>query len=165
MNPKTIERFWHKVRKGRGCWEWTGSKRHKGYGAFVWCLRGDIVQGRAHRFSWELHYGLIPKGLCVLHHCDNPACVRPNHLFLGTKADNNKDMFRKKRNVAGGTYSRKGYERGEAHHAAKLNTDKIKQMRRDRAAGAPYSSLATKYRISISVAWRICHREAWAHVV
>jgi hypothetical protein len=98
MNKNTIRRFWSKVNKSGGCWLWKASKRNKGYGAFVWAdEKGDIIQGRAHRFSYELHCGKIPNGLCVLHKCDNPACVRPSHLFLGSKAENNEDMFLKKR--------------------------------------------------------------------
>lgn len=86
------ERFWEKVDKSGDCWVWTASVDLKGYGNFKHPLGSD-----AHTFSWTLHYGPITGGLCVLHRCDNPPCIRPNHLFLGTRADNNLDMIDKGR--------------------------------------------------------------------
>src|SRR3990167_428745 len=120
MNKETIKRFLAKVKIGQGCWEWQASMRNKGYGAFVWKDGNGLeIQGRAHRFSYELLVGNIPKGLCVLHRCDNPKCVRPDHLFLGTICDNNHDMCQKGRHVSGGTYNIGKYKRGIQHHAAK----------------------------------------------
>lgn len=93
-SPEAVRRFWAKVHKSDGCWEWTG-KRASGYGRFV------TPPGRrmwsAHRYSWTLANGPIPDGLFVLHHCDNKPCVRPEHLFLGTNADNMRDAWRKGR--------------------------------------------------------------------
>lgn len=91
-------RFWSYVRKsmGHNCWVWFGSKNKKGYGQIQQGPRG----GRpllAHRLSWELHFGPIPENIMVLHTCDNFGCVRPDHLFLGTAADNTNDMIQKKR--------------------------------------------------------------------
>jgi hypothetical protein len=97
-----LARFWSKVHKTETCWLWTASKRNKGYGALCWWLNGKEVQSRAHVFSYRLHCGDIPAGLCVLHQCDKPACVNPMHLFLGTRADNNRDMFVKGRANARG---------------------------------------------------------------
>jgi hypothetical protein len=84
-----VQRFWDKVQKTEGCWLWTGSKYNKGYGSFN--------RTRAHRFSYELHYGPIPVDLFVCHHCDNPPCVNPSHLFLGTALDNTQDELFKER--------------------------------------------------------------------
>ncbi len=88
--PKPLEeRFWAKVRKSDGCWEWTGAANRQGYGRIA--LGRASGPRRAHRIAWELTHGPVPDGLWVLHHCDNPPCVRPDHLWLGTRADNARD--------------------------------------------------------------------------
>lgn len=93
IKPSPSERFWSKVQKSNDCWVWTGRKTKFGYGmASIKRRRIDT-----HRLSWEMHNGLIPKGMCVLHKCDNPPCVRPDHLFLGTQKDNVNDMVQKER--------------------------------------------------------------------
>ena len=88
-------RFWQYVHKSNGCWTWIGWKQQQGYGL--------IASGRnallAHRASWMIHFGTIPHGLLVCHRCDNPPCVRPDHLFLGTYKDNSMDSQRKGRSV------------------------------------------------------------------
>jgi hypothetical protein len=91
-------RFWLHVEKTDGCWIWTGSSNDAGYGV-VWT--DDKILVGAHRFSYELHNEPITGGLFVLHRCDNPPCVNPEHLFLGTAADNVHDMIRKGRNRNG----------------------------------------------------------------
>ena len=100
VGPETRCRFWSKVRKGDGCWEWAGC-RSKGYGKIALGLESGLPKGKrvvkAHRVSWLIHFGPIPDGLFVCHRCDNPPCVRPDHLYLGTCADNSRDMIRKGR--------------------------------------------------------------------
>jgi len=93
------DRFFAKVKKTSACWIWTGSTSgSKGYGKFsVTSGPYDRTMVRAHRFSWVLHRGLIPKGQNVLHRCDNPLCVNPDHLFLGTQRTNLQDMIQKDR--------------------------------------------------------------------
>jgi hypothetical protein len=91
-------RFWSKVDRSESCWVWTASRNAKGYGIFA---QKHAHRQMSHRTAWELTYGVIPQGLRVLHRCDNPPCVRPEHLFLGTIADNQADMVAKGRSVRG----------------------------------------------------------------
>ena len=90
------ERFWAKVRRGAACWEWQGAMLPNGYGK-IFGTEHKIIG--AHRASWIVTHGNIPEGMLVCHHCDNPRCVRPEHLFLGTDKDNTRDMFQKGRGV------------------------------------------------------------------
>lgn len=162
------ERFWEKVNRTDGCWLWTASTRDKGYGAFSYRKDGRQIQDRAHRFSWVLHNGPIPPGLWVLHNCpdgDNPACVNPAHLWLGTSDDNIRDMNAKGRHVAAGTYIRRGdgnWKRGSAWYAAHKMPPRVgtlfdvTAMRDDRRRGMLLKDVAAKYGCSISHAHRIC---------
>ena len=169
------ERFWKKVNKDGPikshcqhlgpCWILMASKRNKGYGAFCYIRDGVIVHGRSHRYIWEMSYGPIPVGLCVLHACDTPACVNPLHLWLGTKADNNADMIRKGRNVKGNTYSEGHYKRGITHHNTRLTEEQVREMRGKYADGrTSFNTLAQEYKIAIAHAYRIVRRKAWKHV-
>ena len=99
------------------CWPWTGHTKKNGYGV----IKKDGVSMFAHRASWEFHKSPIPEGLCVLHKCDNPPCVKPDHLFLGTHADNTADMLSKGRDVP---------PRGERSGTAKLTWVKVAEIRK-----------------------------------
>lgn len=167
VSPEITARFWAKVQKTDTCWLWTASKRNKGYGAFAYVQDGRTVHDRAHRFSYRLHIGGIPPGMFVLHRCDTPACVNPNHLFLGTNQDNVTDMMRKGRNVVGGTYcgDDNDYRRGADHHAVKLTVNDVREMRQLHAAGGwSYAALGRRFAVNISAAWKIVNRKLWRHV-
>ena len=123
------ERFWSRVGKGPSCWEWTAGKFPYGYGSIK---IGSSDRG-AHRYSYELHFGRIPEGMMVCHHCDNPGCVRPDHLFLGSATENARDMVAKRRHVR---------MLGERHGGSKLTAENVIWARRRRRAGATYKELA-----------------------
>jgi hypothetical protein len=92
------DRFWAQVIKSTNCWLWTG--RRDGSLRYGRTRDGEGKMGYAHRFAWRLLRGPIPKGACLCHHCDNPLCVNPAHLFLGTRADNVRDCIAKGRHVS-----------------------------------------------------------------
>lgn len=112
------ERFWKYVQKTDSCWLWIGSKDKNGYGR----LRVDKVPQLASRLSWKIHYGGIQKGKYVLHRCDNPSCVNPDHLYLGDQFDNMRDMWLNGR-------ANPGHVFGVKHGNAKLNDDAVRLIR------------------------------------
>lgn len=87
------------VKQPSGCWEWQGARQRMGHGVIGRGRRGEGTV-LVHRLSWEVHNGPVPVGMCVCHHCDNPPCVNPDHLFVGTRNDNNQDMMRKGRHAS-----------------------------------------------------------------
>lgn len=155
----TEERFWSKVvRSGpNDCWPWTGEKGYKGYGRF--CPDGSLKHGRkqAHRVAWEYTFGTpIPEDLHCCHHCDNPPCCNPTHLFIGTHSDNMRDMKIK---------GRAKTMRGEAHPIAKLDSEKVREIRQlYRSGQGSQPSLAKQFGVSSRLIFNIVHRTAWPHV-
>lgn len=136
-----------------GCWDWTSYKRGpNGYGGF--CSNQEKYY--AHRASWLIHCGEIPEGMHVLHRCDNRSCVNPEHLFLGTHAENMADMAAKGRN-------RTPVLRGKAHGAAKLTEDDVRAIRA--AKGVTLQYLADKYGVANGHIHRIRSGKVWASLV
>ena len=150
MTPSRIAVFWSHVTKTDGCWNWTGRPDHEGYGRF----RCDGIQRRTHRIAWTLAGG-PRRGLYVLHRCDNRMCVRIEHLFLGTHLDNVADMIAKGRNVDPPLHH------GENHHSAKLDPQKVADIRTRAALGEPAAALAREYGVSKSTTWSIVHGYTW----
>lgn len=149
------ERFWAKVRKTDDCWEWTGTCAPFGYGVLYSGPRGQVHSEVAHRVSWELHFGPIPAGLNVCHHCDNPPCVRPDHLFVGTQADNVRDRDAKGRHWT---------HRGMLVGTAKLTDAQVRDMRVRRSEGALLREIAVEFGTSVGNVQTIVTRHSWRHV-
>lgn len=149
-------RFWSKAKKGKSdeCWEWIGGFDDHGYGKF--CLtfdRGRNIYIRAHRISYFLANG-GPLGEAVCHKCDNPKCVNPHHLFLGTRADNAFDMVSKKRQAV-----------GLRIYTTKLTPDQVQEIRiLSFMFGLNNSEIAESYEVSNSTIWTIVNRVMWRHL-
>lgn len=142
------ERFWSKVDRSAECWVWTAGTNPCGYGKF----RIDGEARLAHRVAYRLTHGVDPGALVVCHRCDNPPCVNPDHLFLGTKADNSADMVAKGRSPR---------SPGERSGKSFLTTAQVDAMRADHAQGATCRELAPKYGMSISGVRNIVNGKRW----
>jgi hypothetical protein len=147
------ERFEGKVRKTSKCWLWTGTIRASGYGEII--FRNKKLG--AHRLSYELHYGVNPGSLQVCHHCDNPRCVRPDHLFLGTALDNSRDMDSKGRRVRVGTC-------GQDHPNSRFTAKQVLAMRYRYKNGWTTGELARKYKTYPCSIWSIVTGRSWKNL-
>ncbi len=167
MRPNAEERFWKFVAKTDTCWLWQGAKSRKGYGMFCarpWGTPDNRTNSMmaAHRFAWILLRGAIPQGpgfhgTCVLHKCDTPSCVNPDHLFLGTNADNVHDMDAKGRRVCNPPV-------GSRHHAAKLTEGQIPQIVAAIRDGLTMQSVADEYGMKLNAISAIWRGITWRHV-
>ena len=145
------ERFWSYVKKNNSCWEWIGNRQRFGHGNMN--ING-IGLCLAHRISWVLHRGEIPDGLCVLHHCDSPSCVNPDHLYVGTISDNNWDReIRHRRNV-----------RADRNPRAKLRWPQVREIRR-RFDGTNTAGLAREFAVNSGTIWFIVRNLTWKEPV
>ena len=146
-----VERFWRKIRiadDGRSCWEWAGATFVSGgYGA----INVHGVPERTHRFAFELAFGPIPRGYCVCHKCDNPLCVRPSHLFLGTIEDNNHDCDEKGRRPS-----------GEGHCCARLTKGAVRDIRVNyKRRIVTQAHFATKYGVDRKTVADVINGKTW----
>lgn len=158
INTTTIQRFHRRMikRKPDECWGWIGSHSDTGYGNMM-CCRGKCIN--AHKLSWVIHIGEVPKGKCVLHKCDNRGCVNPKHLFLGTIADNNRDCLEKGRHLG---------PRGTQVFSAKLDERKVVEIL-SLYDNVEYkygmiNALARQFRVNRITISHIIHRRMWKWV-
>ena len=153
LTQELLDRFWSKIKKtsdASDCWEWQAGTSAAGYGIFN-VGKADYI---ATRISYNLYYKKDPLELCVLHKCDNPVCVNPHHLFLGTKDENMKDMVYKGR-----------ANKGEAVNTNKLTSEQVKEIRAIYKTGAlNKSELAREYGVYHSNIISIVNNKTWKHI-
>lgn len=149
------KRFWRKVDKSGKCWLWIGKTKHRqGYG-FIYRANRNML---THRWAWLIERGAIPDGMMVLHKCDNPSCVNPEHLFLGTQTDNMRDMANKGRGVYPDTS-------GENNGGSKLTVETVKEIRKlYQPRKMSCTMLGKKFNISRATIHLVVQRKIWKHV-
>ncbi len=177
FTPEVQERFWRKVDKNGptpdpaiygdigACWVWTAGFFNDGYGAYKW----NGQNRRTHRFSWMLHYGHVRDGLWVLHRCDNPACVRVDHLWLGTSEENTADRHAKGRSASGdknGSRTRPDrVRRGEKNGTAILTEAIVLEIRRMAADGILQTEISRALGVKPPTVSAVVNRRNWAHII
>jgi len=148
---KYKESFEKKVIKKFGCWAWSGFLDKNGYGVLP--TGKNYGPDRAHRASWIIHYGTIPEGMFVLHKCDNPECTNPEHLFLGTPADNTKDMIDKNRMLIGSKVA-----------TAKLSEADVQTIKTLLTLKKSYRQIAKMFNVGMTTIARIKNGKTWKHI-
>lgn len=156
LSPEVLRRFWKFVQVTEGCWSWVGSTINGTYGQIK--IAGRIYA--SHRISWVIHNGSIPRNRLVCHHCDNPNCVRPDHLFIGTHNDNMNDMDRKSRRVMPPMESLSSP--GESNPNARLKRENIITIRELLRKGAPQKTVARFFGVSQFAISLIYRRKLWS---
>lgn len=156
MEQADINTFWSRVDASGDCWLWLGPRDKDGYGLFSGSRRnGRQRHYRCHRFAWHATHGVSAGKLLVCHHCDNPTCVRPDHLFLGTARDNFHDCLDK------GRYSPKG----AGNASAKLTEQEVARVRELWASGDwTQQAIANDFGLDQTTVSSIVRRKTWSHV-
>ena len=154
------DRYWMRVdvASKAECWDWYGNKAPNGYGYLGKRIEGKVKNFLAHRLAYEYRFGDIPEGLCVCHHCDNPGCVNPYHLFVGTRSDNMQDCVSKGRHYHHVMF-------GEDVPNSKLKTDQVLEIRKKyKPFEYTHRMLADEYGVSASLIKQIVNRYLWKHI-
>lgn len=154
--PERITAFWSNVKKSGSCWEWTKYRDRNGYGFFYVRLGvNQYTDVKVSRLAWAIENGRVPAGLTICHHCDNPSCCRPDHLFAGSQKDNLADMWRKGRG-----------SRGAGRHNAILSDAAVDRMRRLYVAmgKSRFAIIARKYGVDRDTAKKAILGHGWKHV-
>ena len=157
LTKNDIERFWSKVGITAiedKCWEWQGSFRRGGYGQFSITKNGICLNFSASRLSFVLTNGFAGQKV-VCHKCDNPKCVNPKHLFLGTPKDNTQDMLAKNRHIS---------QKGSEHHKSVFTEKQVICIRQEHANGLSLAELAKKYKTKRPYIYDLVHRRRWKHI-
>lgn len=146
--------FDSKIRKSEnGCWIWIGACNNKGYGVLTF----QAHRAQAHRLSWTLNVGEIPQNTCVLHRCDNPPCVNPEHLFLGTFSDNMKDCYSKGRH-------RRMVQNGASNPMSRLTDSQVEFIRQAIKEGFKTTVVARYFDVSYTTISMIANGHTWKHL-
>lgn len=156
------ERFWDKVSVGLKdeCWEWNGARHPEGYGfMFAGKAYGSGMARwiKVHRLSWEIHNGPIHDGLQVLHHCDNPPCVNPAHLYVGTQLQNIRDRAQRRR-------GKEHHQNGIANDNAKLTEADVRAIIALLKTGRSQTEIAKIFGVVQPHISRIAHKTSWQHI-
>ena len=150
---RVTEKFWSLVDKKADdeCWEWQGRRNRKNYGEFYW-TKNRYAETLAHRFAYvQANPPRIPEGKVIRHLCDNPSCCNPNHLIIGTDADNARDKVERDRQA-----------KGSKHGNAKLTENGVRAIRED---SRPYREIAQQYGVNPNRIGEIKRRRSWVHVI
>lgn len=163
VNPtwRDVKRFWAHVAKApdNECWCWQSAVNGDSYGLIS-------INGRAvltHRLAWIIANGEIPYGLQVLHHCDNPPCCNPSHLWTGTHEDNHRDKIEKGRHAHGANHAL-NVSHGENHYMAVLTVEKVTDIKARWRKGERAADIAKAHAVSLSCVKGVVYRQSWKHV-
>lgn len=165
LKAEDLERFWKSVdKKGPSdCWNWLAGRVSGGYGRFHFNFNGK-TRHSAHRLSYAMHNAVDMQDLFVCHRCDNPSCVNPDHLFLGTCLDNVRDMIAKGRKRFGKPADYKHLPRGSRHGSAKLSEQQVLEIRRVYPKEGSTSELGERFGVSPAMIQLIINRKNWTHI-